>query len=329
MKKILLVLGVVAAFSMSCNRNSKTEAEDKYPTQPIRVIIPNAPGGAIETVFRKFQAYVEKELGTQLMIENMDGGGGIIGTTVLQKAPPDGYTIQAKSQGSLINSWVLMDADFTIDDFDYLARFSNDPGVVLVRKDAPYNTLTEFITWVKTQPEGSVTMSLANITDINYLGLKQIESAAGIKFNIVGYNGGGAARLAIVKGEVVGTHCNYFGASAVWDDTKVLAVHLDENTVPRLKGVQTVNEGVGKKTQAISTYFELLAPKGFMEQYPARAQKLLDAFNTAWNNPEFLAAMKASDQEGYIDVIGTEEARREMYEVNAYIESNKELFSIE
>jgi tripartite-type tricarboxylate transporter receptor subunit TctC len=327
MKKAACFLAVFLLVGfMGCRGRSSGGGADKYPEEPIRVIIPNAPGGAVETVFRKFQPYVERELGVPLMIESMDGGGGIIGTTVLQKAPADGYTIQAKSQGSLINSWVLMDAQFTIDDFDYLARFSNDPGVVLVRKDAPYNNLAEFIAWVKTQPRGSVTMSLANITDINYLGLKQIENATGVEFNIVGYNGGGAARLAIVKGEVIGTHCNYFGASAVWDDTKALAVHLDENTIPRLRGVQTVNEGVGVKTQQISTFFELLAPKGFTEQYPERAEKLMNAFNSAWANSEFLAAMAAADQEGYIDVLDPDATKKEMYEVNDYIESNKELF---
>jgi tripartite-type tricarboxylate transporter receptor subunit TctC len=327
MKKMMYLIPVLlCVFFMGCSGKPSGGDVDKYPEEPIRVIIPNAPGGAVETVFRKFQPHVERVLGVPLMIESMDGGGGIIGTTVLQKAPPDGYTIQAKSQGSLINSWVLMDAQFNIDDFDYLARFSSDPGVVLVKKDAPYNNLTEFIAWVKTQPRGSVTMSLANITDINYLGLKQIENATGVEFNIVGYNGGGAARLAIVKGEVIGTHCNYFGASAVWDDTKALAVHLDENTIPRLQGVQTVNEGVGTQTQEISTFFELMAPRGFMEQYPERAKKLMDAFNAAWTNPEFLAAMAAADQEGYIDVLDPEETKKEMYEVNDYIERNKELF---
>lgn len=305
-----------------------TPSEDNFPVEPIRFIIPNNPGGAIETIVRKFQPYVEAELGVPLLIENIGGGGGIIGTSVVAKARADGYTLSAKSIGSLVNSWVLQGAEYTVDDFDYLARFTNDPGVVLVHKDAPYDTLTEFVEWVKTQPAGSVTMSLANITDINFLGLRSIEEAAGIDLNIVGFNGGGAARLAVVSGEVVGTHCNYFGASAVWDDTKVLAIHTDVNNVPNLAGVQTVNEALGVTTPEISTKFILHAPKGLSEQHPERAKKIMDAFNAAWNNPEFQQMLKDSGEEGFISVIDGASAEAEVRAFNDYVIANKDQFSV-
>jgi tripartite-type tricarboxylate transporter receptor subunit TctC len=301
--------------------------QDNYPEEPIRLIVSQAPGGAVETIVRKFQPYAEKQLGVPLMVECIDGGGGIIGTTVLQKSDPDGYTIQAKSVGSHINSWVFQEAPYGPDDFEYLARFSNDPGCILVRKDAPYDNLPDFIKWIKTRPEGSVTMSLANINDINFLGLKQIENAAGIKFNIVGYTGGGPARLAIVSGEVVGSHCNYFGAASVWDDTKVLALHQYENTIPALNGVQTVDEALGVKTQEISTNYLIILPKGFSEKYPERSKKLYNALYTAWNSPELKDALVKSGQDGYINVLDPEKTTKEFYEVNNYITSNKNLFN--
>lgn len=323
---LVLALSGCTPSQPSGSQTPTDTAGDGFPDSNIRLVLPNAPGGAVEMICRQFQPYLEAELGQPLMIDNVEGGGGIIGTMVLKNAEADGYTIQAKSMGSLINSWLLQDAEFGIDDFDYLGRFTNDPGVILVHKDAPYNNMTEFIEWAKTQPEGSVTMSLANITDINFIGLKQIEEATGLKFNIIGYNSGGSARLAVVSGEVVGTHCNYFGAASVWEDTKVLAVHLDENTIPNLAGVQTVNEAVGKDTVAISTNFELLAPKGFMEKYPERAEKLLAAFNAAWNNPEFLASLKEQGMEGYVEVLSPEETEREVREMNDYLNENKSLF---
>ncbi len=301
-------------------------AADNYPEGPIRVIIPNNPGGAVETTFRKFQAYVEAELGVPFLVENLGGGNGIIGTTRLQRAPADGYTISVKSLGSLVNAWALQGADFGIEDFDYLARYTKDPGVVIVHKDAPYNTLGEFLDYVKTQPPGTVTMSLANITDINFLGLRYIENASGVKFNIVGFNGGGPARIAVVSGEVVGTHCNYFGAAPIWDDTKVLAVHLDKNNVPSLAGKQTVAEALGQPVPEIITNFLLHAPKGFVEQYPERHKKLVDAFSAAWNNPEFQEKMKASGEEGFIDVVYGAEAEAEVRALDKLISENKDQF---
>ncbi len=304
-------------------------AADNYPDEPIRFIIPNSPGGAIETIVRKFQPYVEAELGVPLRIENMGGGGGIIGTMVVMNAPADGYTISAKSVGSLVNAWVLQGAEFNLDSFDYLARFTNDPGVVLVNKNAPYNTLTEFIEYVKKQPPSSVTMSLANITDINFLGLRAIEDAAGIDLNIVGYNGGGAARIAVVSGEVAGTHCNYFGASAVWEDTKVLAVHLNKNTVPSLAGKQTVAEGVGKPVPEITTNFILHSPKGFVEAYPERHKRLMDAFHKAWANPELQAKLKSTGEEGFIDVVDGAAAKAEVAAFEKLVVENKDQFIVQ
>ena len=314
------------AFALACSLCATVFAADNYPEEPIRFIIPNSPGGAIETIVRKFQPYVEAELGVPLRIENMGGGGGIIGTMVVAKSRADGYTISAKSVGSLVNAWVLQGAEFGVDDFDYLARFTNDPGVVLVNKNAPYNTLGEFVEYVKKQPPASVTMSLANITDINFLGLRAIEEAAGIDLNIVGYNGGGAARIAVVRGEVAGTHCNYFGASAVWEDTKVLAVHLNENTVPSLKGIQTVAEALGKPVPEITTTFVLHAPKGLREKYPERYKKLVDAFNAAWKNPELLEKLKASGEEGFINVVDGAAAEAEVRAYDKLVTENKDKF---
>ena len=327
MKAKKLVAFVAAALFVFAGALCFPAAAENYPEEPIRFIIPNNPGGAIETIVRKFQPYVEAELGVPLRIENMGGGGGIIGTTVVSKSRADGYTISAKSIGSLVNSWVLQGADYTVDDFEYLARFTNDPGVVMVRKDAPYNNLTEFVAWVKTRPANSVTMSLANITDINFLGLRSIEDAAGIDLNIVGFNGGGAARIAVVSGEVTGTHCNYFGASAVWDDCKVLAVHQNKNTIPSLAGIQTVNEGLGAATEEISTNFVLHAPKGFSEKHPDRAKKLMDAFHAAWKNPDFQKMLKDSGQDGFINVLDGAEAEAEIRAYDKFITANKDQFA--
>ena len=325
MKATRLLVAALLAMTLC----AAASAADNFPNEPIRFIIPNSPGGAIETIVRKFQPYVEAELGVPLRIENMGGGGGIIGTMVLANAPADGYTLSAKSVGSMVNAYVLQGAEFNADSFDFIARFTNDPGVVLVNRNAPYNTLPEFIEYVKGQPAGSVTMSLANITDINFLGLRFIEDAAGIDLNIVGYNGGGAARIAVVSGEVSGTHCNYFGASAVWEDTKVLAVHTDKNTFPTLAGIQTVSEALGKQVPEITTTFVLHSPKGLAEEYPERHAKIVDAFNKAWANPELQEKLKATGEQGFISVVDGATAKAEVLAYEKMVVANKDQFIVE
>lgn len=329
MKKLVLFFAAVFVIilTVGCSRSKPSSpVQDNYPSEPIRVIISQAPGGAVETIVRRFQIFAEKELGVPLMIDCIDGGGGVIGTSVLQRAEPDGYTFGVKSIATQINSIVLQGAPYGVDDFEYLARFTNDPGCIIVHKDAPYNTLTEFIRWVKTRPAGSVTLSLANINDINYLGIKEIEKIAGVEFNIVGYTGGGQARLAVVSGEVIGSHCNYFGAAPVWNDTKVIVLHQDENWVPSLQGVQTVDEALGVKTNEISTKYAVFLPKGFSEKYPERAKKLFNALDAAWKKAEFLESFVKSGQEGYINVISPEETRKEFLATYEFIRANKDQF---
>lgn len=303
-------------------------ATDNYPEKPIRFVVASGPGGATESAARRWQLFFEKEFGGNLMFDFVDGGGGIIGTNVVKNAEPDGYTISIRPQTNLVVARLLLGADFDVPDFDILGSFTDDPAVMMVRKDAPYNTMQEFIDYVKTKPEGTVNISLGNITDISFLGLKQIEEATGVKFNIIGYDGGGPARLAVVAGEVEGTHTLWYGASNIWDDTKVLAVHTSENRVPALKGVPTMNEALNYTFGDVNSAYNIIAPKGFVEKYPERAKKLMDALYSAWNNPEYLTLIKEAEMEGYIRVRNAEEATADTMKVREFLEANASKFEV-
>lgn len=303
-------------------------AADNYPQKPIRFVIASGPGGATEGAARRWQPFFEKEFGGNLMFDFVDGGGGIIGTNVVKEAAPDGYTISIRPQTNLVTARLLLGAKFDVQDFDILGSFTDDPAVMMVRKDAPYNTMQEFIDYVKAKPEGTVNISLGNITDISFLGLKQIEEATGVKFNIIGYNGGGPARLAVVNGEVEGTHTLWYGASNIWDDTKVLAIHTSENRVPALKGVPTMSEALGHTFDDINSAYNIIAPKGFIEKYPERAKRLMDALYAAWSNPEYLAQIKEAEMDGYIRVRNAEEATADTMKVRAFLEANAGKFEV-
>ena len=302
---------------------------DNYPSSPIRFVVASGPGGATEGAARRWQPYFEKEFGGSLMFDFVEGGGGVIGTTVVKEAAPDGYTISIRPQTNLVTARLLLGADFDVPDFDILGSFTDDPAVMMVRKDAPYDTMEEFIEYVKSKPEGTVNISLGNITDPSFLGLKQIEEATGVKFNIVGYDGGGPARLAVVSGEVEGTHTLWYGASNIWDDTKVLAVHTAVNNVPALEGIPTMNEALGYEFDDINSAYNIIAPKGFIEQYPGRAEKLMNALYAAWNNPDYLADIAAADMEGYVQVRNSEEATANTMKVSEFLENNVDKFELE
>lgn len=308
---------------------SSAAPDDNYPTKPIHLIIGSAPGGATEAICRRFQTYLEKELGQPLMFDFIDGAGGIVGTDVLKNSDPDGYTISVRPETNLIIAKLLLGADFDIDDFDYLVRFTHDPGAFFVKKDAPYNTMKEFIDYVKTKPEGTVTIGLGNITDVDFLALRQIEEAAGVKFNIVGYDSGGKARLAVVNGEVAASDTLYFGATDIWDSTKVLAIDAVVENVPALKDVPLMKDAIGAPDfHDISSNYCIITPAGFKEKYPQRAEKLEKALQSALNNPDFLKAMADQGLDGYISVAGSDETTQEVKDLDTYLTSNKDKFTL-
>ena len=121
----------------------------------------------------------------------------------------------------------------------------------------------------------------------------------------------------MINGEVAATQCNYFGASSMWDDCRILAVCHTENNLEALEGIPTLNDALGLDVPPAPASYMVFMPDGVKEQYPERFEKLLNAFETAWSNPEFLEAMKEMGQDGYIEVLSPEETVAEidmMYE---------------
>ena len=349
MKKTVLTISAAVLAAMTLMGCSKTETEtgsqapaaeageettasssgsaDNYPNKPIRFILPNGAGGSMETSARKWQAYFEKEIGVPLQFEFVEGSGTLIGTNVVAEAEPDGYTLLMLSGFDFCNTIATLDAPYTLDDFDVLGINMQDPTAIMVRKDAPWNTFQELLDYMKTQPEETVTMALTNLACSDTLGVKDIENAAGVKFNSVAFNSGSKARTALIGGQADVGHFSLFGSQAILGDVKVLAIHSSENPFERFKDVPLVSDVLGQPVNDITSDYGILAPKGFMEQYPERAEKLINAFHAAWENPEFLAAIEETEESKIYNIMSPEEARAYMENLLAFVEENKELLS--
>ena len=172
-KAIVLALILSVSFFAFATGVSET---DSYPTRNIRLILGSGAGGAVETVCREWQPFVEKNLGVSFEFDFISGAGGVIAGQTTANADPDGYTILLNATTNAVNQTLIQGASYGIDSFDYIGQFTTDPGVILVNKTSPWNTLEEFLAYVKTQPAGTVRVSVADITDVNYLALKEIEA---------------------------------------------------------------------------------------------------------------------------------------------------------
>lgn len=332
MKKFMKMAAIVTTVaSLVCSHSAffkvAEAAEDKYPDKAIRFILPNGAGGAMENSARRWQPYFEKAIGVPLQFEFVEGSGTLIGTNVVANAEPDGYTLLMLSGFDFCNTMVTLDAPYTIDDFDVLGINMQDPTAVMVRKDAPWNTMQELLDYMKTQPEETVTMALTNLACSDTLGVKEIEAIAGVKFNSVAFNSGSKARTALIGGQAQVGHFSLFGSQAILDNVKVLALHVSNNPFERFKGVPTVNDVLKTKVNDITSDYGILAPKGFIEKYPDRAKKLIDAFRTAWTNPDFLAAISSTEENKIYNVLSPEDASKYLRELYALVENNKKILS--
>lgn len=313
--RILPALLALALFACCADSAfSATPTSDGFPSGPITLMFCQAAGGATEAGCRIWQPYVEKELGVPLNFEFYEGANSQIGLTVLSKAKPDGYYMGNSDPVAITNSILLQRAPYTFDSFDYICMYQKDPGILMAHKDEPYNTLQELIDYAKTLPPESLTVGVPAITDVNVIGLRQLEEATGVKFNIVPFNGGGKARTALAGHHIQMGAFMYYGTTAIREETKILGVNVADTNVEALKGVQTYNEVAGKKLDEIYSSNGIYAPDGFREKYPERYEFIIEAFRRAFASPELHARLLELDQVNWLyPIIGEED----VMEVNA------------
>ncbi len=176
-------------------------AHAQFPVKPIRVIVPYGAGGSDQQV-RALAPSMVRLLGQQLLIENREGGGGTVGATAVKNAAPDGYTLLYTGSGVFTSVIHLRkDAPYTADDFVPIGTVIGTPFVMAARGDAPFKTLAELVTYAKANP-GKVNFGSAGTGTTTHLCGEAFQSAAGVQFTHVPFQGIGPAVRSILGGNV-------------------------------------------------------------------------------------------------------------------------------
>ena len=173
-----------------------------YPTRPIKVIVPFSPGGAVDGPMRVIAQELCKRWGQQVIIENRPGAGATIGTDVVAKAAPDGYTLLLASQTNAISATLYRKLPFDpIEDFATISLIGREPGVLVVNPALPVKTLQEFIAYAKARP-GQVDYASSGNGSGQHLFMAMLASMTGMKMTHVPYSGSGQATTDLVGGQV-------------------------------------------------------------------------------------------------------------------------------
>ena len=236
-------------------------AED-YPTRAIRIVVPFSPGGAVDGPTRLIAQELGKRLGQPVVVENKPGAGATIGTDVVAKAPPDGYTLLLASQTNAISATLYRKLPFDpIEDFTPITLIGREPGVVVVNPSVPAKTLQEFIAYVKAHP-GKVDYASSGNGSGQHLFAALLASKTGMKMNHVPYRGSAQATTDLLSGVVAMAIPGTAGMVGYIRSGKLRALAVTgARRSPQLPDVPTATES-GVPGYEAYVWMGLLAPKG-------------------------------------------------------------------
>jgi len=202
MKRRPLKLLCVAAGLLACTAGW---AQSNWPDRPITMIVPFPPGGVADTVARPVADALGRELKQPVIVENRVGAGGALGMGVAARAPADGYTVLM----TLSSISILPEADkilgrkpaYTLNQFKPIARFTADPTVLVVRADAPWKTLADFVADAKAKP-GTYNYGSSGNYGTMHVPMEMLKASAGFRMTHIPYTGAGPAVLALLGGQL-------------------------------------------------------------------------------------------------------------------------------
>jgi tripartite-type tricarboxylate transporter receptor subunit TctC len=254
------------------------EASAQYPNRPIRLIVPAAPGGGTDITARSFTPALQDNLGQPVVIENRGGAGGVIGSDVVAKAAPDGYTLLLCYVSHATNPTLVDKLPYdTLRDFTPITLVSHEPTVLVTHPSVPAKTLAEFTAWAK--PQGDKLSYATDPGSAGFLAAELYKQLAGVRAAYIPYKGSGPASADVLAG-----HVPY-----MWSVISIITPHVKsgkmkglaiaaEKRAPGLPDVPTTAEA-GMPDFQVSGWYGLLAPaktpKDIVDKVHAAAAKAL------------------------------------------------------
>ncbi len=197
--KYLIAAIIAAALALSA------QAAD-YPTKPIRVLVPFAPGGVVDTSARILTNKIAETKGWQFVVDNRPGANGFIAVGTTARATADGYTLLAAHTGEFsVNPMLFKNVPYDFErDFTSIIMVSDAPMLVVVNASSPFNNLKDLIAGAKAKP-GQLTFGSPGTGSVNHMATEWLVAAAGAKALHVPYKGGAPAVSAVAGNEVAFT----------------------------------------------------------------------------------------------------------------------------
>lgn len=252
-----------------------------WPARPIRIIVPQSPGGSTDQVARPFGKLLGESLGTSVFIENRPGAGSVVGTDLVAKAAPDGYTLLAVAVSFAISPSLYKKLPFDpLRDFAPVALLASFPNVLVVSASLPVKSVQELIVYAKANP-GKLNYGSSGIGSGTHLSMELFRNMAAIEMVHVAYKGGAPAVNALLAGEVQVKFATIATAISQIKAGKLRALAVSsKGRVAVLPEVPTIAEA-GLQGYEYDSWIGLLAPaktpRAVVERLAAEAAKAINA----------------------------------------------------
>lgn len=262
-------LAVLAAIAVQ-----PAQAQDKYPSKPINMLVPFAAGGSSDVIARLVGDEMSRILGQRIVMENMGGAGGATALTRAARAEPDGYTIVIGNSGTNAASYTIYnDLKYTPADFVPIGLVAKTSPMIALKLDFPAKDLKEFLAYAKANP-GKISLGHAGVGSSNYLICRNFLKASGLDVALVSYRGAGPALNDLMGGQIDGVCDAATSLSGAVQGNKVKAlVVATPQRLPSLPEVPTSAEAGLPAFQA-QGWNAIFAPKG-------TPQPVIDTLNQA------------------------------------------------
>jgi tripartite-type tricarboxylate transporter receptor subunit TctC len=196
-----LALQILAAASTVPAQGTARAGVSDYPTKPVRMIVPLAPGGGSDIVGRIVALELGSHWGQSVVVDNRPGAGSTVGTALAAKATADGYTLLVASSSIAISPALYKNLDFDLRrDLAGVTLIASQPSILAVHSSVPVNSVKELIALARAQP-GKLTYASAGPGSATHLGAELLKYAAGIDILHVPYKSAGQAASALLSGE--------------------------------------------------------------------------------------------------------------------------------
>jgi tripartite-type tricarboxylate transporter receptor subunit TctC len=288
--RVSVAVAIAATALWVCPAQAQT-----YPTKPITMIVPYAAGGSVDAVARLVSDRMAAKLGTNIVIENVAGAGGVVGTTRAARAAPDGYTLLFSVESTIVIAKLVSPTIVQYDalkDFVPISMVGSSPLILLGRKDFPANNIAELMTLLKDNP-GKYNYATSGVGTSLHVAGEMINAEGKVKMVHVPYKTG-----AQIPTDLMGNNIDLAVLPLVMAMQNVKAGNIkafgitEPNRFELAPDMPSLAEHPDLKNVAVTVWFGLFAPA---KTDPAIVEKLHQALASVVKEPGIAEKIKASN----------------------------------